>query len=377
MIFKYLEWTRLVWQMKHYQKVDDYKGQTRPGHLYRFFPEGAVCSDGSPYHALFRTGTENRLLIVLDGGGVMFDRFSAARPSAEVYVPGSLTFYDSYCKPSKNAYARLSIFHEKCRKSPFYGWNLLYVPYASGDFHTGAGEFTYEDTEGKERVFYAHGNINLHKSIDFMKQFCSDPEQLVVLGCSAGGFGTAAVGNDILECFPDCRDCTCLVDGAAFDLDYMDCARELWQTPASIAAEFRTNNIVADGIEYLYEQQKDRVKIGYVISVRDFALSMYQCFIDGRKEMALTREGTERIHQIISDTVKRLEQSVPGFSYFLYDYNFNDIKGRPMAGSGADSHCCLWVPEFVRFEREGCTGLRWIGNVMAGKTTKIGKDLIL
>ena len=48
-----------------------------------------------------------------------------------------------------------------------------------------------------------------------------------------------------------------------------------------------------------------------------------------------------------------------------------------MAGSGADSHCCLWVPEFVRFGREGCTGLRWIENVMSGKTTKIGRDLIL
>ena len=84
----------------------------------------------------------------------------------------------------------------------------------------------------------------------------------------------------------------------------------------------------------------------------------------------------ERMEQIIRDTVKRLSASIPGISYFLYNYNFNDIKGRPMASNGGTSHCCLWVPEFVRFEREGCTGLQFVKNVIEGKTTQIGRDLL-
>ena len=377
MFLKYLEWMRLLRDMKRYQKVDDYSGTAVPGHLYRFFPKGAVSSDGSPYHGLFRKGKENRLLIVLDGGGLMFDKFSAARPSVDVYEEGTLAFYDAYCKPSKNAYARLSIFHEKCKKSPFYGWSMLYVPYATGDFHAGAGEFTYTDTEGKERTFYAHGNINLHLCVDFMKQFCPDPEQLVVLGCSAGGFGTAFVGNDILSCFPDCGDCACIVDGAAFDFDYRECAETLWQVPPSIGAQIRTNDIVADGLEYLWEHQKERVKIGYVVSIKDFALTRYQNYLDTRKEMGWPPEATERTHRMISDTVKRLKASIPSFSYFLYNYNFNDINGKPVPENGATSHCCLWVPEFTRFEREGCTGLQWVKNVIEGKQTQIGEDLLL
>ncbi len=377
MFLKFFEWIGLLWDMKRYRKVDEYDGQVKLDHLYKFYPEGAVCSDGSRYHALFRKGRENRLLIVLDGGGMIFDKFSAAYPSGDTYKEGSLSFYDAWCKPSKNAYARLSIFHEKCRKSPFYGWTMLYVPYASGDFHAGAGEFTYTDTEGKERTFYAHGNINLHKCLDFIKQFCPEPEKLVVLGCSAGGFGTAFVGNDILESFPNCLDCSCLVDGAAFEVDYRACAEELWQVPPSIGAAIRSNDIVADGLEYLYQQQKDRVKIGYVISVKDFALTRYQNFVDTRKEMGWPPEATERMHRIISGTVKRLRDAIPDLSFFLYNYNFNDIKGRPVAFNGATSHCCLWVPEFVRFEREGCTGLQWVKNVIDGKKTQIGADLLL
>ena len=374
---KYFEWIDLLSKMKRYQKVDDYTGEAKIDHLYKFYPDNALCSDGSPYHALFRKGKENKLLIVLDGGGLIFDQFSAAYPSGDTYVKGTLSFYDAYCKPSKNAYARLSIFHEKCRKSPFYGWTMLYVPYASGDFHAGAGQFTYEDTKGEEKTFYAHGNINLHKSIDFVKQFCENPDQLVVLGCSAGGFGTAFVGNDILDCFPECKDCTCIVDGAAFDLDYKECAETLWQVPASIGAAIHSNDIVSDGLEYLYEHQKDRVKIGYVVSIKDFVLSVYQYYLDHRTEMDGPPEATERMHHIISDTVKRLNQSIPDISYFLYNYNFNDINGKPIKDNGGTSHCCLWMPEFVRFKREDCTGLKWIKNVMEGKTTKIGTDLLI
>ena len=377
MFWKYFEWIKLLRDMKRYQKVDDYNGKAETDHLFRFFPEGAVSSDGSRYHGLFRKGAENKLLIVLDGGGLVFDKLSAAYPSGDTYEEGTLSFYDAYCKPSKNAYARLSIFHEKCKNSPFFGWSLLYVPYATGDFHAGAGEFTYPDAEGKERTFFAHGNINLHLCIDFVKQFCPDPEQLVVLGCSAGGFGTAFVGNDILNCFPDCKDCACIVDGAAFDLDYKECAETLWQVPASIEAEIKSNDIVSDGLEYLWEHQRERVKIGYVVSIKDFALTRYQNYLDTRKEMGWPPEATERTHRIISDTVRRLKASIPTFSYFLYNYNFNDINGKPVPGNGATSHCCLWVPEFVRFEREGCTGLKWVQNVIDGKQTQIGSDLLL
>ena len=376
MIFKYLEWIRLLRDMKRYQKVDDYDGTVRPEHLYKFYPKGAVCSDGSRYHGLFRKGRENKLLIVLDGGGFAYDKYTAARPSGDSFDENNPTFYDAWCKPDKNAYARLSMFHEKCRKSPFYGWSMLYVPYASGDFHGGAGEFTYEDPEGKQHVFYAHGNINLHLCIDFMKQFCPQPEKLVVLGCSAGGFGTAFVGNDILDCFPDCGDCTCIVDGAAIDCDLKQCAETLWQAPESIAAAIHTTDPVADGLENLYAHQKGRVKIGYVISLRDFALMRYQNFIDTGKVMGWPPEAGERIESIICGTVKRLSASIPEFSYFLYNYNFNDIKGRPVAGNGATSHCCLWVPEFMRFTREGCTGLQWVKNVIDGKTTQIGRELL-
>ena len=375
-IGKFFEVAKLLRDMKRYQKVDEYKGTAETDHLYSFYPEGALSSDGTSYHGLFRKGKENKLIIVLDGGGFYFDKFSAARPSVEEFHEGVVQFYDSWCKPDKNAYARLGMFHEKCKQSPFYGWTLLYVPYATGDFHGGAGTFKYTDKDGLERTFYSYGNINLHACIDFIKGFVPEPEQLVVLGCSAGGFGTAFVSNDILECFPDCKDCTCIVDGAALDLDLKECAETLWQVPESIRKAIHTNDIVSDGLEYLWEKQKDRVKIGYVISIRDFALARYQNYITTRKDFGWPPEACERMEKIICNTAKRLKENIPAVSIFLYNYNFNALDGKPVEFNGATSHCCLWVPEFMRFEREGCTGLQWVKNVMAGKTTQIGMEFL-
>ena len=59
MVFKYFELKKLRRDMNRYQEIDDYKGDVKYNHLYKFYPEGAVCSDGSQYHALFRKGKEN------------------------------------------------------------------------------------------------------------------------------------------------------------------------------------------------------------------------------------------------------------------------------------------------------------------------------
>ena len=45
MILKYIEWLGLARDMKRYQTVDDFKGDAKPNHLYKFYPDGAVCSD--------------------------------------------------------------------------------------------------------------------------------------------------------------------------------------------------------------------------------------------------------------------------------------------------------------------------------------------
>ena len=49
---------------------------------YEYWPEGAVCANGKPYHGCIRLGSENKLMICFSGGGVSVDEYTAARPQA-------------------------------------------------------------------------------------------------------------------------------------------------------------------------------------------------------------------------------------------------------------------------------------------------------
>ena len=39
-------------------------------------------------------------------------------------------------------------------ENPFKDWTKIVVPYASGDFHSGTGEYHYKDSNGKEKIVY-------------------------------------------------------------------------------------------------------------------------------------------------------------------------------------------------------------------------------
>ena len=60
---------------------------------YTYRPQGCLCSDGKAYYSTLKFGTKNKLLIMLCGGGVALDAFSAARPNTIIPEEGKPTFY--------------------------------------------------------------------------------------------------------------------------------------------------------------------------------------------------------------------------------------------------------------------------------------------
>ena len=52
----------------------------KQGKNYEYWPEGALCANGNPYHGCVRLGSANKLMIGFSGGGVSVDEHTAARP---------------------------------------------------------------------------------------------------------------------------------------------------------------------------------------------------------------------------------------------------------------------------------------------------------
>ena len=129
------------------------------GKWYKLPLSGCVCADGSPAHADLRLGTQNKLMILFFGGGVCWNAYMAARPNSAAVNSTGESFYatgdsaDVADAAVKFGFGPLN----KKKTNPFRDWNVLAIPYTTGDFHCGSGDFPYTTLEGKPAVLHHHG----------------------------------------------------------------------------------------------------------------------------------------------------------------------------------------------------------------------------
>ena len=65
---------------------------------------------------------------------------------------------------------------------------MILFPYATGDFHSGTGEFHYTDKDGKEKILYHNGYVNYTAAMKQImeKAGIQDADTVLVTGYSAG-----------------------------------------------------------------------------------------------------------------------------------------------------------------------------------------------
>jgi Pectinacetylesterase len=168
---------------------------------------GAACGNGTPYRffvnrALFTSD----MTITFEGGGACWDQeacegkgdYSASNPDG---IPAN---YMSL----PNAAAGGLVTPFSARLDPFQGVqtqgdNLVYMPYCTGDVHTGSATVVYDDADPRNpRVQYHQGKANIEAAADWLKKHLGRPDRLVLTGFSAGGVGATAnyaIARDILQ----------------------------------------------------------------------------------------------------------------------------------------------------------------------------------
>lgn len=222
---------------------------------------GCVAANGDSVYADFRKGTENKLLIFFQGGGVSWNEYTAARPSS-LYQKN---IEDTYYMIQVDLFSDLSLhkgIFEDSERNPFRNWNMLVMPYSTGGFHCGTGDFPYTAQDGSRRVCHHHGYTNFHTVLDRVTPLVPDPEALLVCGCSGGGFGAALLTDSILALYPSCGNVTCLVDSGFFPMEgWHNIAQNVWHAADEIAGRLHSDNITLDALQALKKDHGGRVKL--------------------------------------------------------------------------------------------------------------------
>ncbi|MEM0203499.1 MAG: pectin acetylesterase-family hydrolase [Archaeoglobaceae archaeon] len=137
---------------------------------------------------MVRKGSENKLLIYLEGGGACSSFGTCGGPNSTVTTLEPA--FDTGTRPLKSTYVR-GIFDVKNPLNPFRNWTIVFVPYGTGDIHMGNRVVKYYNTSNpaESKTIYHVGYVNAIVAMRWINA-SGNFDKVVVTGTSAGGFGT-------------------------------------------------------------------------------------------------------------------------------------------------------------------------------------------
>lgn len=332
---------------------------------YRVSDKAMKDSEGHKYHALFKKGSENNVLVYFAGGGVSVNEETAKDD----------TYNTKLVKPDYLANITMNMggLASDIEGSPFKNWTIILFPYATGDFHAGTGEFKYTDKDGKEKILYHNGynNYTLAMKEILEKSGVENPDKVVVTGYSAGGFATALLSDDIYtNYFPNAKSKNVLVDSSLLLNDnWHSIAINVWQTPKSISDKLITDNLTLDCLKALNEKYGDDIHLLFDSSTRDGDLAKVQNYFD-TGVMDVNEERGDIYQQILKDTIPEFKKA--NVSLFIWDGVswYND--SRNLTAHTIISTPAVWLP----FEEQKKSIAEWLNDAVDGKLIDYGVDLI-
>lgn len=335
------------------------------GKWYRVASNEMKDSEGGGYHALFKKGGENKVMIYFAGGGVSINEETARDDTYNT----KMVWPDMMVNVTMNMGGLAS----DVEGSPFENWSIILFPYATGDFHAGTGEFHYTDKDGKKKILYHNGYVNYTQTMQKVMELAgiSDPEAVVVTGYSAGGFATALLSDDIFtNYFPNAESKNVLVDASLllYD-DWHTVATDVWETPKEISDKLTSNNLMLDCLTALHEKYGDGIHLLFDSSTRDGDLAKVQNYLD-TGVMDVTEKEADIYQQILKDTIPQFQEI--GVSLFIWDGVawYND--SRNMTAHTIIATPAVWLP----FEEQQQSVAGWLTDAVDGNLKDYGLDLV-
>ncbi len=286
---------------------------------------GVQCGNGSQYKFFVNYSEKsNNVAVVLEGGGACWDFASCSggvRGAANANgIPDTHMDLIQFLNPLR-----------RDETNPMKDWSLVFVPYCTGDVHSGSKVATYQNPDGGAPLTYKHvGRDNVQAIIGWMKgQFTTVPK-LLVTGYSAGGIGSLQNYYFFREGLPQVQCGYLLNDsGPAFHSDgpskqVQEQTRTAWaadalldsldgKLPVSIADLKANAALLNTALADKYP--RDRLSMTVYEMDLNYSLYSYERFFPGIDEAKVREYWHEELDKLLKtyDTRKNLAYYVPYF----------------------------------------------------------------
>lgn len=304
---------------------------------------GTKCGNGSQYKFFVRRTASPNLLFFFEGGGACWDYDTCSGRAGVLGAanPNGITndymtqFTAKYVSPIVNG-ADPGIPGRSRTDLVTKDWNIVYMPYCTGDVHVGNRLTTYTDTTGGQApLTWNHsGFTNTTAAVSYAHAQFPAVNKLLVTGFSAGGTATAAgyyfVRNGINPArgyyLDDSGPVFPAPDASSFSRPLHTQIRAAWGLESvlgQLPATFDPNDM--GSINKMVALQFPGDQIAYTGYTRDYNYSRFSY------ERFLTPNDKESVLGYWDEDQDRLVSQLKGFantSYFI-----------PYARPINDSHC--------------------------------------
>lgn len=253
---------------------------------YIEFPD-TKCRDGSPAGiSLSLSKSSKKVLLYLEGGGACFDANTCNLASSANVEGSNLTalFAPGTGANINSARRALTegIFDRTKTQNPIRDWNIVYVPYCTGDTHAGTRESPV-DVPGAlaPRNQWFVGQLNIRKFLNRIVPTFPDAEDVLLAGVSAGGYGTLSNLVLVQRAFPNVKvkhvnDSGAPLTTAASPECLQQKFRELWRIDLSACGSScpKQNDYTQDNALFLAKFFSDR-PAGFIDTTEDDTITRF------------------------------------------------------------------------------------------------------
>lgn len=308
-----------------------------------------VCSAGTPYQFYVKpSSSSNNLLVFFNGGGgCWFGEACDLNSQPNIHTP----FADM--DQNNPAFSR-GIFNFENSENPFADYDMVFVPYCTGDVHIGGGAKNYTYTNSENEVVTVttqhQGYANSITILDWIYQNYSAPNKIVMSGSSAGAIGSSFYSGLVAEHYPDVPVVLLADAGGGYASPFLVNTHRAWNS-ASVLPDWEeyageTNDTISFEDFYIASANHNpNLTIAQYNAAEDTTQIMFTQILGDPP-------GSFSLPQRILSNYLEIESAVDDF----YSYT-----------AGGEVHMIMQDKNFYEYEVEGIRFVDWVSGLVEGE----------
>lgn len=336
----------------------------------------SLCSDGSEYFLFVRKGTSKNVIIHFSGGGACWDDPTCSAPITisaafmhgdekdlkAFYYPTVIDFFDRFLTGGA--------INKERENNPFKDWNVVFIPYCTGDFHVGNVTTTYK-VGNKETEVHHNGRNNTLAALEWVYANFTSPEKILVSGESAGGFASAYWTPFVAEHYKDNEKIYQLTDCSQLTTNrWPEIMDSVWKSDTRAFLNFKVDrDAYADALLNRTDSAGKQIKHLNSNTLYDAILPRFYAVLHHR-----STSNNDYIYEWskgMRESVVRLADGNIDYEYFVTDCRYDSVKiATPHTLLGSDSSlyaCNSGELTYVEWLRQ---------NIIEDKPVSAGEQLL-